>query len=161
MLPLSDGMVPLARCSLPVVAAALSCPLALPKGPGTCFSGARERRDGALEEKLRSKMKWDPTAVHGTRVVTGGLWVPWKARRLQTPSEPHRNAAGHAERDIQEHWGTVPLPLQAWAPQPLTCRGTPSWSCCTVAEQAAGCTQIGQHLLMCCGDKVTPAGDKR
>lgn len=46
------------------VAAAVLCPLALPKEPATCASGARERKDGALEEKLRSQIKshscpWD------------------------------------------------------------------------------------------------------
>lgn len=46
------------------MAAAVLCRLALPKDPGICSSGARERRDGALGEKLRSQVKshccpWD------------------------------------------------------------------------------------------------------
>lgn len=95
-LPLSAGTDPLPQCSLPGMGST-------PKGPGTCFSGEKERRGGALEEKPRSKIKWDPTAVHGTRVVTGGLLGPLESKELQIPSEPHRNA----EWDTQEPWGTA------------------------------------------------------
>lgn len=49
-----------------------------------------------MEEKFRNKMKWDPTAVYGTRVVTGGLLGLLESKEAANPIRaPQKCRVGH------------------------------------------------------------------
>lgn len=134
---------------------------------GARSSRARERGNGALEE-FRRGTRWDPTTVHGTRLVTRYYWVRQKARRLQTPAETHSKQLPSLSPRVGycECWKHCPLfQVSSGTAAPHLQRHTEPQLLGVVAEHTPGRAQqqVMHHLLLHAGCVLLggdPSGDE-